>query len=82
MKILAVDDIKQDRYLLRKLLEGSGYSVETASDGVEALEKARESPPDMIITDVLMPKMDGFQLCRTLKSEGYTCSLLQCHLCR
>ena len=69
MKILEVDDLKQNRYLLQKLLEGYGYSVETASDGVEALEKARESPPDMIITDVLMPKMDGFQLCRTLKSD-------------
>ena len=41
----------------------------TAENGVEALEKARESPPDMIITDVLMPKMDGFQFCRILKSD-------------
>ena len=69
MKIMAVDDIKQNRYLLQKLLEGYGYSVETAENGVEALEKVRESTPDMIITDVLMPKMDGFQLCRTLKSD-------------
>ena len=43
--------------------------METASDGVEALEKVRESPPDMIVSDILMPKMDGFQLCRTLKSD-------------
>ena len=68
MEIIAVDDIKQNRYLLQKLLEGYGYAVETASNGVEALEKARESLPDMIITDVLMPGMDGFQLCRTLKN--------------
>ncbi|MBK5191343.1 MAG: response regulator, partial [Methanosarcinales archaeon] len=72
MKIIAVDDVKQNRYLLQKLLEGHGYSVETASNGVEALEKARASTPprpDMIITDVLMPRMDGFQLCRELKAD-------------
>jgi len=69
MKIMAVDDLKQNRYLLRKLLEGHGYSVETAENGVEALRKARENPPDMIIADVLMPKMDGFQLCRNLKND-------------
>jgi len=45
MKIIAVDDVKQNRYLLQKLLEGHGYSVETASNGVEALEKARASTP-------------------------------------
>jgi PAS domain S-box-containing protein len=69
MRIIAVDDIKQNRYYLQKLLEGYGYVVETASNGVEALEKARASPPDMIITDTLMPTMDGFQLCRALKND-------------
>ncbi|MEA1945480.1 MAG: response regulator [Euryarchaeota archaeon] len=69
MKILAVEDIEQNRHLLRKLLEGYGYSVVVARNGVEALEGARESPPDMVITDTLMPRMDGFQLCRTLKSD-------------
>jgi CheY-like chemotaxis protein len=54
MKILAVDDIRQSRYLLRKLLEGYGYAVETAENGIEALEESRESPPVIIITDVLM----------------------------
>ena len=68
-KVLVVDDIKQNRYLLQKLLEGYGYSVETASNGVEALEKVWGILPDMIITDVLMPGMDGFQLCRTLKND-------------
>ena len=69
MKILVVDDTKQNRHILRKLLIGYGYSVDTVRNGVEALLKARESPPDLIITDVLMPQMDGFQLCRTLKSD-------------
>ncbi len=69
MKILVVDDIKQNRYLLQKLLEGHGYTVETASNGVEAIEKARVSPPNMVVTDTLMHKMDGFQLCRELKKD-------------
>ena len=71
MRIIAVDDVKESRYLLQKLLEGHGYAVETAGNGVDALEKARTStpPPDMIITDVLMPRMDGFQLCRELKND-------------
>jgi len=69
MKILAVDDIKPNRHFLQKLLEGYGYTVETAENGIEALEKARESIPDIIITDVIMPGMDGFQLCRALKND-------------
>jgi len=69
MRIIVVDDLKQNRYLLQKLLEGHNYTVETASNGVEALEVARKRLPDMIITDTLMPKMDGFQLCRELKRD-------------
>lgn len=68
-RVIVVDDVKQNRYLLQKLLEGYNYTVETAKDGVEALEIARKKLPDMIITDVLMPKMDGFQLCRELKRD-------------
>jgi len=68
-RIVVVDDLKENRYLLQKLLEGYNYTVETASNGVEALEIARKKPPDMIITDTLMPKMDGFQLCRELKRD-------------
>lgn len=68
-KIIVVVDLKENRYLLQKLLEGYNYTVETAKDGVEALEIARKKLPDMIITDTLMPKMDGFQLCRELKRD-------------
>jgi len=68
-RILVVDDLEENRYLLQKLLERYNYTVETAINGVEALEKARRSLPDMIITDSLMPKMDGFQLCRELKRD-------------
>jgi len=68
-RVIVVDDLKENRYLLQKLLEGHNYTVETASNGIEALEIARKKPPDMIITDSLMPKMDGFQLCRELKRD-------------
>ncbi|RLE37561.1 hypothetical protein DRJ17_06335 [Candidatus Woesearchaeota archaeon] len=68
-RVIVVDDAKENRYLSQKILEGYNYTVETASNGVEALEIARKKPPDMIITDTLMPKMDGFQLCRELKKD-------------
>ena len=68
-RVIVVDDLKENRYLLQKLLEGHNYTVETASNGIEALEIARKKPPDIIITDTLMPKMDGFQLCRELKRD-------------
>jgi PAS domain S-box-containing protein len=67
MKILIVDDIKDNLYMLETLLRGYGHEVESAADGVEALEKAGLEDFDMIISDILMPRMDGFQLCRSVK---------------
>jgi len=68
--ILIVDDNPQDRYMLHTFLSGRGYEVTEASDGAEALEKARGEHPDLIISDILMPNMDGFALCREWKRDG------------
>jgi PAS domain S-box-containing protein len=67
--ILIVDDNPQDLSLLQTLLNRHGYGVTAVANGAEALEKARSELPDMIITDILMPTMDGFTLCREWKRD-------------
>ncbi|MCG8069851.1 MAG: EAL domain-containing protein [Candidatus Thiodiazotropha taylori] len=67
MKILVVDDLRDNRALLQALLGSQGHEVLTASNGLEGLDVARASQPDLIISDVLMPEMDGFTLCQVLK---------------
>ena len=69
MKILIVDDKEENLYLLETLLKGNDYQVVTAKDGADALNKLKEEPIDMIISDILMPKMDGFRLCRECKKD-------------
>ena len=69
MNVLIVDDQYINRYLLEKLLDGYGYSVLSTEDGTQALEKLRTEPVDLIISDILLPKMDGFQLCREVKKD-------------
>ena len=68
--VLIVDDDAQNIYLLQSILSGNGYTVTTAANGAEALEKARAELPDMIVADILMPVMDGFELCRTWKTDA------------
>lgn len=69
MKILIVDDIKQNLAVLEAILVGNHYDVESALNGAEALEKLRTDGFDMIISDVLMPVMDGYKLCQECKSD-------------
>jgi PAS domain S-box-containing protein len=66
---LVVDDHEENRYLLQSLLRGSGYDVVTATDGGEALALARLSAPDIVISDILMPGIDGFTLCREWRQD-------------
>ncbi|OGW47486.1 MAG: hypothetical protein A2078_02350 [Nitrospirae bacterium GWC2_57_9] len=69
IRILIADDIAENRYMLETLLKGNGYEVVAACNGSEALELARKTPPDLIVTDILMPVMDGFALCREWKAD-------------
>ncbi len=69
-RVLIVDDKDENLYYLRALLEGNGYTVEAARHGAEALIKARQVPPDLVISDLLMPVMDGYTLLRHWKAES------------
>ncbi len=69
MKILIVEDDVNSRIYLERALLSQGYLVESAVNGVQALEKAAQSPPDLIISDIMMPEMDGFELCRRVKTD-------------
>ncbi|MFZ4441561.1 MAG: PAS domain S-box protein, partial [Syntrophales bacterium] len=68
-RILVVEDSREYRDLLGILLSTHGYEFDSAKDGIEALEKLRAGAFDLVISDVLMPRMDGFQLCREVKSD-------------
>jgi signal transduction histidine kinase len=70
--ILVVDDDEKSRRLLHDFLKAYGYQMSEAVDGEEALRRICESPPDLILLDVMMPKLDGFDVCRRLKEDERT----------
>ena len=69
-RILVVDDDRAVRESLRRSLSFNGYSVELAQDGVEALELIASDRPDAVVLDVMMPRLDGLEVCRRLRSTG------------
>jgi DNA-binding response OmpR family regulator len=68
-RILAVDDSPTILAMLEEILVSAGYEVITAEDGTEALESARNDKPDLILLDVMLPKLDGYRVCRLLKFD-------------
>jgi len=71
-KILIVDDEEKNVKLIIAILKNYGYSFETAENGLEAIEKAEKFSPDLILLDIMMPEMDGYEACRRLKENPET----------
>jgi twitching motility two-component system response regulator PilG len=71
-KILIVDDSATVRKLISSKLEKSGHEVVSAVDGIDALEKIKEFLPDLILLDIMMPQLDGYQVCKLIRSNELT----------
>jgi two-component system NtrC family sensor kinase len=71
-RILLAEDSRTQAERVRLLLEGAGYRVDVVNDGREGLERIRSAPPDLVISDVVMPRMDGYAFCQAVKSDERT----------
>jgi adenylate cyclase len=69
-RILVVDDVPANVHILQSRLAANGYDIVTATDGEAALAAVKETQPDLILLDVMMPKMDGFEVCRRLRADA------------
>jgi len=69
MKVLIAEDTEDSRIMLEMALRAEGYEVFSGVNGIEALNLARLHKPDLIVSDILMPEMDGFELCRQIKAN-------------
>jgi twitching motility two-component system response regulator PilH len=73
--VLIIDDVQTDRELIGKVVSLAGHTAAFATDGDEALAKAKEVKPGLIFLDVVMPRMNGFNACRQLKQDPATASI-------
>ena len=73
--VLVVEDDPDQRRLLERMLASSGWRVATAPDGETGLSAARSHPPDAIVLDVMMPRLNGYQACRQLKTDPITMAI-------
>ncbi len=71
-QVLLVDDVPDNLKILRNILAGHNYEIRISVNGLLALNSARKYPPDLILLDILMPEMDGYEVCRRLKSDEHT----------
>lgn len=74
-RILVVDDEPDLRFILRRIFERAGHEVADASQGAEALECVRGSLPELVVTDMMMPVMDGYELIRRLRADPATAQI-------
>ena len=74
-KILIADDEEDVKVVVQLFLESKGYEIVTAFDGLDALQKAKDEKPDMILLDIMMPLIDGFEVCRKLKEDPETAEI-------
>ncbi len=76
--ILIADDNEQNVELLQAYLDDLGCTIRVAADGQETLEQVAEDPPDLILLDIMMPKVSGFEVCKKLKADPATASIPIC----
>jgi DNA-binding response OmpR family regulator len=74
-KILVVDDDPDQREVIRLSLKEAGFDISTATNGIEGIRQAQSGSPDLIVLDVMMPQMDGFAVCVTLREDEATASI-------
>ena len=74
-RILVVDDQRANVEMMEGILQARGYQVITAPSGDAALEQVRAANPDLVVSDILMPGMDGYELCRRLRAQAATALL-------
>ncbi|MGH7361594.1 MAG: response regulator transcription factor, partial [Candidatus Methylomirabilales bacterium] len=74
-KILVVDDNADNVALALAVVEAAGYTASSATDGIEALERVKESPPDLILLDVMMPRLDGMGVLQALRGNPATAQI-------